>query len=70
MRKKQINIFLWIFIFIIVSSLFYYFIIYSRDRSVDNKDITYVRAKVLEVISSDLTEEGYIPGVYIGTQEL
>ena len=36
----------------------------------DNKDITYVRAKVLEVISSDLTEEGNIPGVYIGTQEL
>ena len=70
MGKKQFNIFLWIFIFIIVSSLFYYFIIYSRDGSVDNKDITYVRAKVLEVISSDLTEEGNIPGVYIGTQEL
>jgi len=72
MRKKQINIFLWIFIFLIVSSLFYYFIIYNRNSSVDNdnKEITYVRAKVLEVISSDLTEEGYIPGVYIGTQEL
>jgi uncharacterized membrane protein len=70
MRKKQINIFLWIFIFFIVSSLFYYFIIYNRNSSVDNKDITYVRAKVLKVISSDLTEEGNIPGVYIGTQEL
>jgi len=37
---------------------------------VDNKEITYVRARVLEVIDSDLTEEGKIPGVYIGTQEL
>jgi len=70
MGKKQINRLLWIFIFFIVSSLFYYFIIYNRNSSVDNKEITYVRAKVLEVISSDLTEEGYIPGVYIGTQEL
>ncbi len=70
MRKKQINIFLWIFIFFIASSLFYYFIIYNRNSSVDNKNINYVRAKVLEVIDSDLTEEGYIPGVYIGTQEL
>jgi hypothetical protein len=70
MGKKQINIFLWIFIFFIASSLFYYFIIYNRSSSVDNKDITYVRAKVLEVISSNLTEEGNIPGVYIGTQEL
>ena len=70
MSKKRSNIFLWIFIFFIVSSLFYYFIIYNRNSSVDNKDIAYVRAKVLEVISSDLTEEGYIPGVYIGTQEL
>jgi len=72
MSKKQINIFLWIFIFFIASLLFYYFIIYNRNSSVDNdnKEIIYVRAKVLEVISSDLTEEGYIPGVYIGTQEL
>jgi len=72
MGKKKINILLWIFIFLIVSSLFYYFIIYNRNSSVDNdnKEITYVRAKVLEVIDSDLTEEGYIPGVYIGTQEL
>jgi len=70
MGKKQINIFLWIFIFFIASSLFYYFIIYNRNSSVNNKDITYVRAKVLEVIDSDLTEEGNIPGVYIGTQEL
>jgi uncharacterized membrane protein len=70
MSKKQINIFLWIFIFFIISSLFYYFIVHNRSSSVDNKDIIYVRAKVLEVISSDLTEEGYIPGVYIGTQEL
>jgi len=70
MRKKQSNILLWIFIFFIVSSLFYYFIIYNRNSSVENKDITYVRAKVLEVISSDLTEEGNIPGVYAGTQEL
>jgi len=70
MGKKQFNILLWIFIFFIVSSLFYYFIIYNRNSSVENKDITYVRAKVLEVISSDLTEEGYIPGVYAGTQEL
>ncbi len=59
MSKKQINIFLWIFIFFIASSLFYYFIIYNRNSSVDNKEITYVRAKVLEVIDSDLTEEGY-----------
>jgi len=72
MGKKQLNILLWIFIFFIASSLFYYFIIYNRNSSVDNdnKEIIYVRAKVLEVISSDLTEEGYIPGVYIGTQEL
>jgi len=70
MEKKQINIFLWIFIFFIVSLLFYYFIIYNRNSSVDNKDIAYVRARVLEVIDSDLTEEGNIPGVYIGTQEL
>jgi len=70
MEKKRINIFLWIFIFFIASSLFYYFIIYNRNSSVDNKNINYVRAKVLEVIDSDLTEEGYIPGVYIGTQEL
>jgi len=70
MGKKQINIFLWIFIFFIASLLFYYFFIYNRVSSVDNKDIIYVRAKVLEVISSDLTEEGNIPGVYIGTQEL
>ena len=70
MRKKQFNILLWIFIFFIVSSLFYYFIIYNRNSSVENKDITYVRAKVLEVIDSDLTEEGNIPGVYAGTQEL
>jgi len=70
MGKKQFNILLWIFLFFIVSSLFYYFIIYNRNSSVENKDITYVRAKVLEVISSDLTEEGYIPGVYAGTQEL
>jgi len=70
MGKKQINIFLWIFIFFIASLLFYYFVIYSRGSSVGNKEITYVRAKVLEVISSDLTEEGNIPGVYIGTQEL
>jgi len=70
MGKKQLNILLWIFIFFIVSLLFYYFIIYNRNSSVDNKDITYVRAKVLEVISSNLTEEGNIPGVYIGTQEL
>ncbi len=70
MGKKQFNILLWIFIFFIVSSLFYYFIIYNRNSSVENKDITYVRAKVLEVIDSDLTEEGNIPGVYAGTQEL
>ncbi len=72
MGKKQLNILLWIFIFFIVSSLFYYFIIYNRNSSVDNdnKEIIYVRAKVLEVIDSDLTEEGNIPGVYIGTQEL
>jgi len=70
MGKKQLNILLWIFIFFIVSLLFYYFIIYNRNSSVDNKDITYVRAKVLEVISSNLSEEGNIPGVYIGTQEL
>jgi len=70
MSKKQINIFLWIFIFFIATSLFYYFIIYNRNSSVDNKNINYVRAKVLEVIDSDLTEEGNIPGVYIGTQEL
>jgi len=70
MGKKQFNILLWIFIFFIVSSLFYYFIIYDRNSSVENKDITYVRAKVLEVIDSDLTEEGNIPGVYAGTQEL
>ena len=72
MEKKQISILLWIFIFFIISSLFYYFIIYNRNSSVDNdnKEITYVRAKVLEVIDSDLTEEGNIPGVYIGTQEL
>ncbi|GAH29301.1 unnamed protein product, partial [marine sediment metagenome] len=65
MGKKQINIFLWIFIFFIISSLFYYFIIYNRNSSADNKNIAYVRAKVLEVIDSDLTEEGNIPGVYI-----
>jgi uncharacterized membrane protein len=70
MGKKQTDIFLWIFIFFITSSLFYYFIIYNRNSSVDNKDITYVRAKVLEVIDSDLTEEENIPGVFIGTQEL
>ena len=70
MGKKQINIFLWILIFFITSLLFYYFVIYNRDSSVDNKEITYVRARVLEVIDSDLTEEGKIPGVYIGTQEL
>jgi len=72
MEKKQISILLWIFIFFIISSLFYYFIIYNRNSSVDNdnKEITYVRAKVLEVIDSDLIEEGNIPGVYIGTQEL
>ena len=72
MGKKKLNILLWIFIFFIASSLFYYFIIYNRNSSVDNdnKEITYVRAKVLEVIDSDLTEEGNIPGVYIGTQEL
>jgi len=60
MGKKQINIFLWIFIFFIVASLFYYFIIYDRNSSVENKDITYVRARVLEVIDSDLTEEGIV----------
>jgi len=70
MGKKQLNTFLWIFIFIIVLSLFYYFVIYGKDSSVDNKDITYVRGKVLEVVSSNLTEEGNIPGVYIGNQEL
>jgi len=73
MKKKKLNIFLWIFIFFIASSLFYYFIIYNRNSSVDNlgnKDITYVRAKVLEVIDSNLTKEGNIPGVYIGTQKL
>ncbi|HAJ32466.1 MAG TPA: YibE/F family protein [Candidatus Atribacteria bacterium] len=70
MSKKQINIFLWIFIFFIASLLFYYFMVYNRNSSVDNKNINYVRAKVLEVISSDLTEEGNISGVYIGTQEL
>ena len=70
MGKKQFNILLWIFIFFIVALLFYYFIIYNRNSSVENKDITYVRAKVLEVIDSDLTEEGNIPGVYAGTQEL
>ena len=70
MGKKQFNILLWIFIFFIASLLFYYFIIYNRNSSVENKDITYVRAKVLEVIDSDLTEEGNIPGVYAGTQEL
>jgi len=71
MGKKQINIFLWIFIFFIVSLLFYYFINhYNRDMSTNNKEITYVRAKVLEVIDSDLTKQENIPGVYIGTQEL
>jgi len=70
MRKKQLNILLWIFIFFIVSSLFYYFIIYTRNNAVNDQNISYVRAKVLEIIDSDLTEEGYIPGVYIGTQEL
>jgi len=70
MGKKQINIFLWMLIFFVVLSLFYYFIIYNKNSSVDNQDITYARAKVLEVISSDLTKEGNIPGVYIGTQEL
>ena len=70
MGKKQFNILLWIFIFFIISSLFYYFIIYDRNISVDSKDIVYVRAKVLEVIDSDLTEEENIPGAYIGTQEL
>ncbi len=68
--KKRISILLLIFIIVIVSLLFYYFINHYRDKSTDSKEITYVRAKVLEVISSNLTEEGNIPGVYIGTQEL
>jgi len=71
MIKKRIPILLLIFLIVIISLLFYYFINhYNRDMSTNNQEITYVRAKVLEVISSDLTEEGYIPGVYIGTQEL
>ncbi len=70
MRKKPVNILLWIFILFIALSLFYYFVIHNRDSSMDNKDITYVRAKVLQVISSNLTEQENIPDVYIGTQEL
>jgi len=70
MRKKPVIILLWIFIFFIALSLFYYFVIHNRDSSMDNKDITYVRAKILEVISSNLTKQENIPGVYIGTQEL
>jgi uncharacterized membrane protein len=68
--KKRISILLLIFIIVIVSLLFYYFINHYRNKSTDSKEITYVRAKVLEVIESNLTEEGNIPGVYIGTQEL
>jgi len=70
MRKKTVKILLLIFLFFIASLLIYYFVIYNPEPSVNNSDITYVRAKVLEVIDSDLTEEGYIPGVYIGNQEL
>ena len=71
MVKKRIPILLLIFLIVIISLLFYYFINhYNRDTSTNNKEITYVRAKVLEVIDSDLTEEGNIPGVYTGTQEL
>ena len=69
MSKKRISILL-IFITIIILLLSYYFIIYNRNSSVNNKEIAYVRAKVLKVIDSDLTKEGKIPGVYIGTQEL
>ena len=70
MMKKHIPILLLIFLIVIISVLFYYFINYYREKSTDSKDITYVRAKVLEVIDSDLTEEGNIPDVYTGTQEL
>ncbi len=70
MLKKRIPILLLIFLMVIISVLFYYFINYYKSKPTNNQEITYVRAKVLEVISSDLTEEGYIPGVYIGTQEL
>ncbi len=70
MMKKRIPVLLLIFLIVIISVLFYYFINYYRDKSVDSKEITYVRAKVLEVIESSLTKEGNIPGVYIGTQEL
>ncbi len=70
MMKKRIPVLLLIFLIVTISVLFYYFINYYRDKSVDSKEITYVRAKVLEVIESSLTKEGNIPGVYIGTQEL
>ena len=69
MKNKQIYILLLIFIFIILFSLFY-FVNYIRDNQANNTGIDYVRAKVLEVIDSRLTEERDIPGAYVGSQEL
>ena len=69
MNKNQ-KILLTICCLVIILLAIFYFTFYQKNITAMNKEINYVRAKVLEIISSNLTEQENIPGVYIGTQEL
>ena len=69
MNKNQ-KILLTICCLVIILLAIFYFTFYQKNITAMNKEINYVRAKVLEIINSNLTEQENIPGVYIGTQEL
>ena len=69
MNKNQ-KILLIICCLVIILLAIFYFTFYQKNITAMNKEINYVRAKVLEIINSNLTEQENIPGVYIGTQEL
>ena len=69
MNKNQ-KILLTICCLVIILLAIFYFTFYQKNITAMNKEINYVRAKVLEIINSNLTEQENIPGVYIGKQEV
>jgi len=68
MNKNQKKLIIIGISILILTFILYFF--FENNSSIKNKDINYVRAKVLEVISSELHKEGNIPGVFIGKQKI
>lgn len=55
---------------VIILLLVYYIGTQNVDQPLKDSGVQYVRARVLEVIASRLTEEEDIPGAYVGSQKL